>query len=506
MSKRVAEEEVSRKIASKSSEGAKPNESVNDDAEMGEFEDPYGDEFESEEEIFEAGDEEDEEEAEEEKLEAISEENESAEKGKTTKEKSKPVIYLPNRGQPLGPDEVMEPDLSTYNLLHNINVEWPCLSFDIFEDNLGDQRRGYPQTLYLATGTQAQKARNNEITVMKLSSLSKTLVKDDNEDSEDEDDDEIDSDPVLESKTLPTQYTTNRVRVNPHARQTGEYFTASMSECGDVYIWDLSPHFRSFDTPGTVISKQMNRPAYTIDAHGRVEGYALDWSPLNPAGSLVTGDISGRIHLTTRSQSGWTTDRTPFLGSEGSVEELQWSRSEKNVFASGGSDGFIRIWDTRSKKHKPALSVKATDVDINVMSWNSKVSYLLASGHDDGQWGVWDLRSFSTPKTTPSPVASFDFHKSAITSIEFNPNDESAVAVASEDNTVTLWDLSVEADDDEIKAQEKDAQGDLEGIPPQLLFVHWQRSVKEVHWHKQIPGTLVSTGGDGICVWNTISI
>ena len=94
------------------------------------------------------------------------------------------------------------------------------------------------------------------------------------------------------------------------------------------------------------------------------------------------------------------------------------------MFASAGTDGFIRIWDIRSKKHQPALSVKASNTDINVMSWNPKVSYLLASGHDDGQWGVWDLRTFK-PNAAPNPVASFDFHKKAITSIEFHPTEDS---------------------------------------------------------------------------------
>lgn len=93
----------------------------------------------------------------------------------------------------------------------------------------------------------------------------------------------------------------------------------------------------------------------------------------------------------------------------------------------------------------------------------------------------------------------------AITAIQFNPLDESIVAVASEDNTVTLWDLSVEADDEEVKEQYNENK-ELQEIPAQLLFVHWQREVKDVKWHKQIPGCLVSTGGDGLVIWKTISV
>ena len=111
------------------------------------------------------------------------------------------------------------------------------------------------------------------------------------------------------------------------------------------------------------------------------------------------------------------------------------------------------------EKHKPALSVIASKSDVNVISWSSKINHLLASGHDDGSWGVWDLRNFTNNTTSnPSPVANYDFHKSPITSISFNPLDESIIAVSSEDNTVTLWDLAVEADDEEISQQRKSSR------------------------------------------------
>lgn len=65
----------------------------------------------------------------------------------------------------------------------------------------------------------------------------------------------MDSDPILDTDTISLKHTSNRIRVNPHSQQTGEYLTATMSENGDVYIFDLASQFKAFDTPGFVIPK-----------------------------------------------------------------------------------------------------------------------------------------------------------------------------------------------------------------------------------------------------------
>jgi len=71
---------------------------------------------------------------------------------------------------------------------------------------------------------------------------------------------------------------------------------------------------------------------------------------------------------------------------------------------------------------------------------------------------------------------------------------------------VTLWDLAVEQDDEETGAID-DTPENGENVPPQLLFVHQgQKEVKEVHWHPQIPGTIISTARDGFNLFKTISV
>ncbi|KAI9871741.1 MAG: ribosome biosynthesis protein rrb1 [Pleopsidium flavum] len=278
-----------------------------------------------------------------------------------------------------------------------------------------------------------------------------------------------------------------------------------MTETAQVLIHDITPHLSSFDHPGTIITPQQSRSLSTLRMH-KSEGYALDWSPLITQGKLLTGDNDGKIYVTTRTDGGvFATDSRPFTGHSSSVEDLQWSPNERNVFASASSDGTVRIWDVRSKSHTPALSVKVSTTDVNVLSWSHQTVHLLATGADDGEWAVWDLRQWksSSSTTTPStstttstgskPVAAFTFHKQQITSLEWHPRDDSIVAVACGDNTLTLWDLAVELDDEESR----DTAG-VPDVPPQLLFVHWMEMVKECHWHAQIPGCVMATGGGGV--------
>lgn len=411
------------------------------------------------------------------------------------------ATFIPGRTK-LAAGESLAPDPSTYEMLHTLEAPWPCLSFDLLRDGLGDGRKSYPATMYAVAGTQAARGREkeNQIMVMKLSSLSR-MDRELGSDSEDDDDEDESGDPILETKNISVTSTTNRIRSHQSPQVSSSSppttLTAAMTESGDVLIHDVTPHLTSFDTPGTTITPQQNKPISTIRAHKRSEGYALDWSPNVPAGKLVTGDSDGRIFATTRTEGGgFVTDTTPFTGHTGSVEELQWSPSERNVFASASSDGTVKVWDARSKSRKPAVSVQVSSTDVNVLSWSRQTTHLLASGADDGEWAVWDLRqwkpSASGASSKPSPVASFKFHKEQITSVEWHPTDDSIVAVAAGDNTLTLWDLAVELDDEESK----DTAG-TKDYPAQLLFLHYMDQVKEAHWHPQIPGALMATGGSG---------
>lgn len=77
------------------------------------------------------------------------------------------------------------------------------------------------------------------------------------------------------------------------------------------------------------------------------------------------------------------------------------------------------------------------------------------------------------------------------------------LAASGADNQLTVWDLSVEADDEAAGVTGGGAISDgLKDLPPQLLFIHQgQTDIKELHFHPQIPGVILSTAADGFNVF-----
>lgn len=87
---------------------------------------------------------------------------------------------------------------------------------------------------------------------------------------------------------------------------------------------------------------------------------------------------------------------------------------------------------------------------MNVISWNTTSKFLLASGDDKGEFRIWDLRMLnpaSVDQKQFDSIARIRWHTQAITSLQFEPGEDSVLAVSSADNKLTIWDFSVEVDE-----------------------------------------------------------
>ncbi|KAL8866403.1 MAG: hypothetical protein Q9174_006323, partial [Haloplaca sp. 1 TL-2023] len=149
MAKRPAEESGREEESLKA--GERPVATDNNN-EAGQFEDEFEDEFESDDEVMEAG------------VDGRPDEEREAEEKRDAMEVDQKT-FIPGRDK-LAAGESLSPDTSTYEMLHNLSVTWPCLSFDIVRDQLGDNRKAYPATLYAVAGTQADRGREKQNELM----------------------------------------------------------------------------------------------------------------------------------------------------------------------------------------------------------------------------------------------------------------------------------------------------------------------------------------------------
>lgn len=121
----------------------------NDEKEYLVFEDPFGDEFEEEQVDEELDNDLDNEEEDDEEDEEVGMSEEVGKKIMQQKNKSliedneqhaPKQVWRPGVDQ-IAEGEALEYDPSAYVMYHSLQTEWPCLSFDILKDNLGESRQ-----------------------------------------------------------------------------------------------------------------------------------------------------------------------------------------------------------------------------------------------------------------------------------------------------------------------------------------------------------------------------
>ena len=451
-------------------------------------------------------------------------------------ENENPTAFLPGQ-QKLEEGEELVMDEQAYIVYHQASLGTPCLSFDIIPDDLGNDRAdAFPLTMYGVAGTQAPKSSANSIVVFKMENLhpikrkvAKNSDENESDESDDSDDEETSDDPEKEPRlkvaALKHHGCVNRIRFKNIG---GTALAAAWSEKGSVGIWSLDHCFEKVNRQGVQSEKdqrELTSPLFSFKGH-QTEGFAINWCPTMP-GVLATGtflyssypryistttfyvagDCSRNIHIWKPSSdsASWSINDTPYQGHTASVEDIVWSPNEANVLASCSVDKSIRIWDARANPNKANMLTvsNAHTSDINVIDWNANEPFI-ASGGDDNLLKIWDLRNFQEGQ----PVAVFKHHTAPITSVEWHPNDYSVLATSGDDHQIALWDLAIEKDseiDDDGRSNETNSE--LKDVPPQLLFIHQgMQDVKELHWHRQIPGLLIATSQTGLDVFRTISV
>lgn len=413
--------------------------------------------------------------------------------------RSKDVVvpFLGNNKE-LNEGEVLQVNNAAYKMFHRCSTEWPCLSVDFIADtvdfstivardfSVGRRDFEYPLDVYAVGGSQADASANNAIYLMRFAALSVTQFDDDEALEQSFEDVE----PKLFYEKVPVKSGTNRIKTLMKSP-----VVALLNENAQLQIHDLrnslvSLQKRKYADPVEVKSKVNILKQFMLEE----EGFALEWSPL-VVGRLACGLNNGKIHVFDPADAGMSDlvqSKTPIWSTKKSIEDLQFSPKQEEVLAGCSSDGTIRIYDLRLPNNQSAeIVVKAHDCDVNVISWNKKSPVLIASGADDGSFKVWDIRYLGQ-----QAVSTVSWHKGPIYSIEWQPHDEWTLAVASGDNRMSVWDLSVEKDDEEAD------DPNLKHVPDNMLFLHQgQEDLKDVKWHPVYQNVMMTSAYDGYNVF-----
>jgi len=323
--------------------------------------------------------------------------------------------------------------------------------------NVRHKKDAFPMDVYMVAGSQAEKRGDNRLYVMKWGDMHKTTFEDE-EASDSEEEEARVKEPVIRYEAIPHRGGINRVR-----SMQGTPIVAAWTDEAEVAIFNVAPAINELDQPIASGKCKVQTPkkysgCKIASFKHKQEGYALDWSS-STFGRLAAGSNDAAIYLYKSADETCSSfvkeHQVGLQGHKGSVEDLQWSPSQDHVLASCSSDRTIKLWDVRATQSKAVMSWVASDCDINVISWNSaaETRFLLASGDDKGEIRIWDLRMlqpFMNKKTAEiDPITQIHWHSDAITSIQFEPREESVLAVCSADNKMTLWDFSVEIDEAE---------------------------------------------------------
>ncbi|KAI1439005.1 WD40 repeat-like protein [Xylaria sp. CBS 124048] len=144
----------------------------------------------------------------------------------------------------------------------------------------------------------------------------------------------------------------------------------------------------------------------------------------------------------------------------GAIKSLQFNPLRPQILATAGAKGELFIYDVNDPSSAFRLGTAAArSDDLECVAWNTKVSHILATGGSGGFVTVWDLK-------TKKASLTLNNNRKAVSSIAWDPNNSTKLLTATpDDNTpvILLWDLR------NSNAPERTLEGHDQGI----LSVSW---------------------------------
>ncbi|KAI1489152.1 hypothetical protein F5X96DRAFT_27788 [Biscogniauxia mediterranea] len=154
---------------------------------------------------------------------------------------------------------------------------------------------------------------------------------------------------------------------------------------------------------------------------GALENGSLD---LWDAEKLISGASDALISRTTKHT--------------GAIKALQFNPLRPQILATAGAKGELFIYDVNDPENAFRLGTAAArSDDLECVAWNIKVAHILATGGSGGFVTVWDLK-------TKKASLTLNNNRKAVSSLAWDPNNPTRLLTATPDDitpVIMLWDL-----------------------------------------------------------------
>eukprot|EP00903_Cladosiphon_okamuranus_P016007 g14781.t1 len=159
---------------------------------------------------------------------------------------------------------------------------------------------------------------------------------------------------------------------------------------------------------------------------------SFDWCEADPA-TVGTSSIDTTCTIWDVATG---TPKTQLIAHDKEVYDIAFART-KDIFASVGADGSVRMFDLRSLEHSTIIYETHDLTPLMRLSWNKQdPNYLAAILTDSSKTVILDIR-------VPSlPVAMLGGHQSAVSAIAWAPHSSCHICTAGADCQSLIWDLS----------------------------------------------------------------
>lgn len=128
--------------------------------------------------------------------------------------------------------------------------------------------------------------------------------------------------------------------------------------------------------------------------------------------------------------------KTQLIAHDKEVYDVCFALKSKDLFASVGADGSVRMFDLRNLEHSSIIYESDNNSPLLRLVWNKQdPNYLATLQMDGNQTFIIDIRQPS------KPVSTLNNHQACVNALAWAPHSSCHICTAGDDKQTLIWDL-----------------------------------------------------------------